>query len=256
MDGQSSRPGERLAVDLSNAVPINANTGAITGIGALQLVVLIRPDAQEGATVVEGVDFLKLGTDVPYTNPGWLTITGGLVDVEVPAVIQSTIVDHRLAVVVVDQAGQHRVAIRETAGGWSVRADSEVHRAEPGDTVTIPVHVTRFGMPAAGVEVKARLDGPSAPAETQDVVVVHPPDPTGPDGQTLLRFKCRDPGRPRGELLDGEIYRIRFTAGSPPITDLVTARVFSEHPTPPHPTPLGSRTSDRPLLSTLSSTRS
>ena len=124
-DGQSSRSGERLAVDLSNAVPINANTGAITGIGALQLAVLIKPDGQEGAAVmegaavVEGVDFLRLGTDVPYTNPGWLTSTGGLVDVEVPAAIQSTIVNHPLAVVVVDQAGQHRVAIRETAGGWS-----------------------------------------------------------------------------------------------------------------------------------------
>jgi hypothetical protein len=234
-DGQSSRSGERLAVDLSNAVPINENTGAITDIGALQLAVLIKPDTREGAVVVEGVDFLGLGTDVPYTNPGWLTITGGLVDVEVPAATQSTIVNHPLAVVVVDHAGQQRVGIRETAGGWLVRADSEVHRAEPGDTVTTPVHVTRFGMPAAGVAVTATLDGPSAPAGTRDVVMVHPPDPTVPDGHTMLRFECADPGRPRGEL-DGQIYRIRFTAGSPPLTDLVTARVFSGHRTPSHPT--------------------
>ena len=101
--------------------------------------------------------------------------------------------------------------------------------------MTTPVHVTQFGMPACGVEVTATLDGPSSPAGTQDVVVVHPPDPTSSDGQTVLCFECDDPGRPRGEL-DGEIYRIRFTAGSPPLTDLVTALVFSEHPVPRHPT--------------------
>jgi hypothetical protein len=125
---------------MSNAVPINANTGAIAGIGALQLAVLIKLYGQEGAAVVEGVDFLGLGSDVPYTNPGWLTITGGLVDVEVPAVTQSTIVNHPLAVVVVDQPGQHRVwrSGNPPMGGWCAPSTEPTL---PGAALDWPVDV-------------------------------------------------------------------------------------------------------------------
>jgi hypothetical protein len=236
--------GDRLVADLANALPVLDDKGTIVDQGALRLGVLTDPDTDQGAAVTEGRGFTALGDPLPYRDPGWLLDTSGIVSVKLPP--QVDITDRPLALLRPNGA-EHTVVVRETPDGWHVRADDHIHRVEAGAALTTRVHVTRYGRPAARVEVVPSVLPPVQPGlgdpfigtpETAFTVAV--PDRTDIDGQTTLRVRCADPGTPRG-YLDGQIYQM--TLGIRGVDDLrqnplepLTALVFDDYEVPANPT--------------------
>jgi hypothetical protein len=240
---------DRLVVDLANAMPILDDKGTVVDLGELRFGVLADPATDQGATLAEGTGFTALGDPLPYRNPGWLLDTAGIVTVTVPPQVDTAALP--LALLRANGA-DHTVVIRETPGGWQVRADDHIHRVEAGETLTTRVHVTRFGRPVPRAEVTPLLLGPSEPGQGPDAepptgtppsaFTVLRPKLTGPDGQTTLRVRCSDPGTPRG-YLDGQIYQLMLGIRGVDQDKLrqspfepITALVFDDYQIPHNPT--------------------
>ena len=135
---------------------------------------------------------------------------------------------------VTDAKGKQRVAIRETIGGYFVRADDFVQRVDAcGHPVQTEVELrcTRFGKPFAGA-VQLQLAGPD-PGEggTGDPNEVDPPAaqipvinvpasaihfartaPADAGGKAAATITLDDPANVR-EYLDGQIYTITYAFG-------------------------------------------
>lgn len=234
-DARLDPSGTRLAADLSNALPLRG--GRPAGVGQIQLGLLDAPGTPEGASLAGGGVHL-LGEPIPYTVEGWLSRTGGLVSVDVPPEVREVITERPLTLVRLDPAA--RVLVRETADGWSARADHETRRAEAVDTVVSRVHVTRYGVASEGTRLDAVLGSPTPgavppTATPADAVTIHPPDPTGPDGTTGLRIDCDYRARTR-DPIDGQIYQARFTVPGTGAGDVLTVLVFDHYEVPLHPT--------------------
>lgn len=234
---------DRLVVDLSNALPVLDDKGTIVDLGELCFGVLTDPATDQGATVVEGTGFTALGGPLPYREPGWLLDTAGIVTIPIPPRVDTTT---RPLALLRSNGADHTVVVRETPGGWQVRADRHILRAEPGDVLTTRVHVTRFGRPAPRVEVTPQLLGPTGgdpPTGTPaSAFTVLRPDHTDADGQTTLKVRCSDPVNPRG-YVDGQIYQLTLgIRGVAPDTlrqspfEPITARVFDDYEIPENPT--------------------
>lgn len=231
----------RLTVDLANALPVLDDKGAVADQGELRFGVLTDPATDEGATVVEGTGFTALGPPLPYREPGWLLDTSGIVTV--PARVD--IANRPLALLRANGA-DHTVMIRETPDGWLVRAEQHIHRAQPGDTLTTKVYVTRFGRPVNRAEVTPLLQ-PPVPSEPPigtppSAFTVLRPNPTGPDGQTTLRIRCTDPGNPR-RFIDGQIYQLDLGIRGVDQASLrqsqlepITGLIFDDYEIPANPT--------------------
>lgn len=239
----------RLVVDLANAIPVLDGKGTVLDHGELRFGVLASPSTDQGDTVVEGTGFIPLGNPLPYREPGWLPDTSGIVTIPVPPGVDIT--DRPLALLRANGA-DHTVVVRETPDGWLVRADDHIHRVEAGEQLTTRVHVTRFGRPAAQVEVTPQVLGPSAPppgpgAPPQTgapaaAFTVLRPNRTDANGQTTLRVRCADPGTPRG-YLDGQIYQLVLGIRGVDVDKLrhnpfepITALVFDHYRIPDNPT--------------------
>jgi hypothetical protein len=241
--------GDRLVVDLANAMPLTDSFGSVVDLGELRLGVLTDPATDQGAVVAEGTGFTALGDPLPYRDPGWLLDTAGIVTVRIPPRVD--IGDRPLALLRADGA-EHTVVVRETLDGWHVRAEDHVFRVEAGEQLTTRVHVTRYGRPAPQVEVTPLVLGPSAPppgpgAEPQtgtppSAFTVLRTNKTDANGRTTLRVACTDPGTPRG-YLDGQIYQMVLGIRGVDLNSLrhnplepLTARVYDHYAIPDHPT--------------------
>jgi hypothetical protein len=235
----------RLVVDLANALPIVDEKGTFVDRGELRLGMLTDPETDQGATVVAGIGFTPLGDPLPYRGPGWLLDTGGIVTVPVPP--RTNLASRPLAVLRANGA-DHTVMIRETPGGWLVRADEHIHRVEAGRSLTTPVYVTQFGRPVPRAEVRPQPLGPAqAPGRPPtgtppSAFTVLSPEVTGPNGRTTLEVRCSDPGTPRG-YLDGQVYQLVLGIRGVDKGDLrqnpiepITALVFDDYQVPDHPT--------------------
>jgi hypothetical protein len=236
---------DRLVVDLANAIPVLDGKGSVLDQGELRLGVLTDPATDQGDTVVEGTGFTALGNPLPYRDPGWLLNTTGIATVTIPP--QVDITTRPLALLRTKDA-DHTVVVRETLDGWLVRADDHIHRADPGEVMTTRVHVTRYGRPAARVEITPSLLPPTDPGfepptgTPQTAFTVLHPDRTNADGRTTLRVRCSDPGNPRG-YLDGQIYQMELGIRGVDSNSLrhnplepITALVFDSYEIPPNPT--------------------
>lgn len=243
------RPGGRLVLGLANAMPVLDDSATLVDLGELRVGVLADPGTDQGATVTEGTGFTALGDPLPYREPGWLPDTSGIVTVPVPPGVDLT--DRPLALLRANGT-DHTVVIREAPDGWLVRADTHIHRAEAGETLSTRVHVTRFGRPVPRAEVTAQPlppiepgPGPGMPPPVGVPPAAFTPlpmAPTGPDGQTTLRVRCSDPGNPRG-YLDGQVYRMVLGIRGVDQTALrqnplepIAALVFDDYQIPDDPT--------------------
>ena len=232
-------------VDLGFALPLASLAGDLTNLGKLSLVALKAPDVElgrgsalkltpgcaQGATVTPA-DYVAIG-DIPYQDQGWLMKTAGIHTLPLPPGA-AKLATSPLALVVTDAKGKQRVAIRETIGGYFVRADDFVQRVDAcGHPVQTEVELrcTRFGKPFAGA-VQLQLAGPD-PGEggTGDPNEVDPPAaqipvinipasaihfartaPADAGGKAVATITLDDPANVR-KYLDGQIYTVTYAFG-------------------------------------------
>ena len=233
----------RVAIDLSAALPLAGAAGPLADIGPLELVVLkaadtigagarpaIIPGVIEGAAVTPA-DYAALG-GVPYRQPGWLEASGGIADFAVSRQAADLIGDHPLALVGPGaDGGADKVLVRETHGGFFVRADDFVKRIDTisGGPVrsTTQVYATQWGRPLAdavlnmgllppqpgqgGTGMPNEFNKPTAPipviGSPQNALQFKANPVCRPDGVLDFEVFASDPGNPRG-YIDGQIYFI------------------------------------------------
>jgi hypothetical protein len=259
-DGQVTPEGDAVHIDVGNALPIADGTGALVDVGDIRLGLLANDALDEGQEVREGSDYVNLGEPIPYRTTGWLAATGGVVRASAPSDVQSELTERPLALIGPGPGGgADTVLIRETPGGRHCRADEDLHRVEAGESTTVSIYASRFGVPLAGAQVDVTLqppqDGvgggspsapnqPTAPIPTMgtppSAVQVGSVPPTDEDGRTACTITCSDPRHPRG-YLDGQLYQ--FTVGLAGDTDprdhpleAVSVLVFDAYVIPDRPT--------------------
>ena len=191
--------GDRVHVDLGNALPLDDVTGVMTDLGTLSLVVLNAPDVVSGTgpaitltpgcaegAAVTAADYAPIG-DIDYQTAGWLAETAGIVSLPLGAEAATLAGTSPLALVITNPAtGAQCVAIRETIGSYFVRADDFEQRVDAvsGGPVQIAVTLrcTRFGKPLAG-DAGGAVQLQLAPADATEGANGGPP--TGVDPKEL-----------------------------------------------------------------------
>jgi hypothetical protein len=132
------------------------------------------------------------------------------------------------------------VLIRETRGGFHVRAEEFVQRIDAGGRAAVEIFATTFGAPLANAEVLIALMGPlsgqgggnpNAPQQPAaaipdinvpaDAIQVTPSVRTDARGRATVQIASTRLGEPRG-YLDGQIYLLRYI--------LVDAPALVQHP--------------------------
>ena len=170
-------------------------------------------------------DIVDLGSLLGYTAPGYYPQTAGIQafppNGSLTAAQLQALQTQPLAVVQSDGAGGWNVWAAEASDGIYARADMFVCRINPGENRTLPIKVTRFGLPLAGQTVVATISSnrigrgqggnfdASIPASALKLEFS---GKTGGDGWTNLTITGSDPHRPRqypnGQYLDGQVYEI------------------------------------------------
>lgn len=234
----------RVSIDLSAALPLAGAQGPLADIGPIELVILktgdtisddatpvINPAVKEGASVTPA-DYVALG-GVPYRRPGWLEVAAGIVDAEIGPDAACLIDDHPLALIGPGpDSGSNRVLVRETYGGYFVRADDFVKRIDAIATGLVTsntdVYATQWGkrLPNAvlnmellrpeagqgGTGEKNEFNKPAAKIHSigkpQNALKFEAHPTCGPRGVLAFRIDASNPGNPR-KYIDGQIFLVR-----------------------------------------------
>jgi hypothetical protein len=232
----SARP--TLHVDLGNSLTSVAPGGAWFDSGRLDIVVL----ADQTTTLLR---------DVEYRAADWYTTTSGIVQVSLDHEQAALVGTHPIAVA----AGAVVVMTEAPDGVWA-RADQNVFRMSPTDSVSAAVHVTRFGEPMPGAIVHFVEDPSNVQMQVAAGPIPGPPTGTpagilsfattatsGPDGVATIELTASDPGNPRG-YIDGQVYNVAYAVGAPPPqgaasmnpSQLLNALVWTGFEVPAEPT--------------------
>jgi hypothetical protein len=213
--------GGALLLDLGNALLTGAD-GGIVDIGDLQLLVYNMKTQQASAIGTIPAQ----GSGGYSSDPDWYPRTAGVVALAIPQALQRIVQTNPLSLV--GTLGR----INEVPQGGYVRADTFVHRASPGDTVTIEVYASRFGQPLANAVVNFAADasqlqpgnysGNEVPPVATPLSAIGFADPgatlaatTDANGKATLTLTMGDPGTPRwfdggtSYGIDGQVYGIR-----------------------------------------------
>lgn len=260
LDAQVTPEGDAVNVDLGNALPVADGVGAMVDIGDLRLALLTDDGVDEGDRVAAGQDYVALDDRIDYRARGWLLDTAGVIRADVPPGVRPRLTRSPLAIVRLEPGGaDERVLIRETPGGWHVRADEVLHRVDAGRSTTTAIYACRFGVPVAGARVDVILQPPqeglgggssTAPDQPPAPIPITGTPPaavhldaiplTDSDGRTTCSIRTSDPGNPRG-YVDGQLYQFRVDL--PVAVDLrshpfdtISVVVFDAFEVPEHPT--------------------
>jgi len=235
--------GEYAYLDLGNCLPLADVRGGMKDMGELRMGVLRTPDVESGAgtanwsvqmgvapgAVIEPGNAALLDA-IPYTESGWLAKTAGGVTLRMSDEARQLSKDRPIAILRKTEAGKLQVLLRETAGGYHVRADAFIQRVDSAKngavTVRPEIYVSQYGAPRSGVPVacdllapeegegggggvdqpKAQIPTIGVPAKALDI-----PNRTTTDEQGISRpvIAVKDPKNPR-RYVDGQIYKIGY----------------------------------------------
>lgn len=225
-DAQLDTKNRNLAVDLSNALPLDGGDGDFVNLGDIQLVVLNKDQGQgDSGLRLDNNDYVPLGGLIPYLTPNWMNETAALHNVTNLTEDQLALLGHKpLALLkVTDQSNV--VLIREEPQGLLVRAEQVVNRLSPGDSAEVDFYVARYGVPSVGETVEVTLqpamsdqgDGPgNVDAKIPDINVpadaisISQPLPTDNKGKTSVTYSAAAPKNPR-EYIDGQVYLMGYS---------------------------------------------
>jgi hypothetical protein len=225
----------KLVLDLGNSIKAaHLVDQTMEDIGPLQLV--IRTQDPQRTVSLGPIDY-------GATDPSWYPTTAGIVEFDVP---DARIVEHNpLAVVAGVGGGGFKLLqlpqplLQENPDGSFVRADTFVYRLstdEPPPIVTF--HATEFGKRIDGKRIQLSLVsgfGGNQPEEASGLssTRVTETDPTV-DGRATYTWNVSDPGNPRPDDLDGQVYFVGYglegaTDRLPNSNFIVSAHLYCKH---------------------------
>jgi hypothetical protein len=202
--------GTHILADFGNALP-SGSDGNVPVSGNIHLAAVKKVAAH-----LTAADVVDLGSLVGYDAPDYYPQTAGIQafppNGSLTAAQLQALQTQPLAVVQPDGAGGWNVKAAEAVDGIYARADMFVCRMNPGESRTLPIKVTRFGLPLAGQTVIATISdnsiGGNFPVSTPATALkLTFSGPTGSDGWTNITIAGSDPGRPR-QYLDGQVYEV------------------------------------------------
>jgi hypothetical protein len=220
-------PAGAVRLDLGNALPTVDAGGDVVPRAMLGRLALACLDPAQSAPVLLG--------QIPYWRAGWYQSSAGVVDVPVTPQQLASISEHPLALLTgTGSPVTWTPAVQEAGSGLHVRADMFAYRLDPGETVHVPVYVTRFGGRVADAEVTALRDDsgmqsgpvpghppsslPPGVGEPADGISIATVKPTDSGGATELEITAGDPENPR-VFIDGQLYGVRPSLPAAPATD-------------------------------------
>lgn len=246
--------------DFGNALPLSDAAGTLADIGHLRLAVLHGEEILENQRVVANAHFTPLGSTIPYRDGDWLLGTGGIWAAPFPRKDLELVQTKPLALVKMASTTHGTVAIRESVGGWLIRAEGPVHRVEAGATVQTTLFVAQYGQVSSGQAVieleepkSGRGAGPSTDPQpprakipdinTPTASVTLPAEPltAGNAGRMTLSIQTANPDNPRC-YIDGQIYVIHYRLDTPlPVQrqhayDVIVLLLFDAYEVPDEPT--------------------
>jgi hypothetical protein len=203
-------------VDLGNSIPLTARGGPPVDLGPLNLVAL-SPEP-------------KVLAPLTGTEPAAYERSGSIAVARLTR--EQLEIARKTPLAIRKATGETLLA--ENADATYLRCDKIVFRLHPGESqanATTVVHATKFGRPAAGVEVF--LGTGKEPAAFGFPAKVT----TGADGRALIALSGKDPGNPR-KWVDGVSVECPygFAAGANEPEGLLAVRIFDPCPVPARPT--------------------
>ena len=201
--------GQSLTIDLGNSFPVTAPGGPMKDVG----------DAFVALLPAGGPPTLLAA--VAYRDPTWYDATSGVMTVPLNLAQTTQAATTPIGLVVTSSDVGEVVVLSEAADGVWLRADQNVFRFDPGDTLTTTIHATRFGGPLAHQVIAFSLDptsiaGDGPPVSTPADALRFPSTvTTDATGRAELALTASDPGNPRG-YVDGQVYCVTYGAGSEP----------------------------------------
>jgi len=211
-------PTRTVFVDLGNSIPMATRGGPLVDVGPLSLAVLAGDGTPTVLAPLDGIDadfYQKLaGIATAKLTPAQLSAVG----------------TGRLAVVT---GTPPVVLLAENPDATWVHADGSVFKLYPApgqDTAYTTLHVTKFGQPAAGVDLYLGTGKPLPPFTFPDKVT------TDANGRAAVAITGADPGNPRPNL-DGQSAQAPYgIVGAKQPDGQLSARVFDLYHVPDRPT--------------------
>ncbi|HVI48138.1 MAG TPA: hypothetical protein VM802_24940 [Chitinophaga sp.] len=158
---------KQLTLDLGNSYPINGPLGDVninfpamklgiwSGIGNIDI-----PLANEHEKYyAQPNQYLEIGDVKVEHKDTWLANTGGIVRLPLTDTALKLIRDHQL-ILLKEEDGKQIVYGRESLQGYYLRADKNVFRLDPGNSLPTTFHVYRWGKPVADAEITVTLMPP------------------------------------------------------------------------------------------------
>jgi hypothetical protein len=186
-------------------------------------------DGQAGFTSL-GRILYRPSQDYPADGLPWYDRTAGIVDLRGEGELSdeqlNAVASRPLAVAQKLRSGQFRVVASENRHGLFIRADTFAFRINPGDDQEVTLVATKFGEPAAGLQIRAVEElthiGLGSIGDQDEVHLPRQPRAgipadaisypnlftTDARGRAKVTIKTKDPGSPR--FLDGQMYGVAF----------------------------------------------
>lgn len=221
----------KLVVDLGHAIPEKAPGKDREALGAMEALIDMAPPKPA----------VRLGS-IKYDLAHYLQ-TAGIEEVALSAAQVGQLASRPLQIHTGTPA---RLVLAERMGSAEVDATESAVRLNPGEQSDVELVATRFGAPAASIDVNLDVTsgGPltglslfTVSGTTATPVALPGIVQTAATGKVTIRLRAGDPGHPRAHL-DGQLYGIGFSIGTPVTANLrgeIFVRVFERVTVPDNP---------------------
>jgi hypothetical protein len=228
-----------LTLDMGNSFPIQDANSGLLDIGQI-LVGVLNTNPPVALATVDAAQVTLIG-EVPYRNPDWYTQTSGIQTFDLrnnAAAFQALAQRPLVLITPVPSIPAYKVLLQESIDGLYVRADQFVFRIDPGQTGTLELHASRFGVPIADAQINlaptqgmmggsgggATVSPPTRPraaipdiATPADVFTFPGTARTDANGfvEVALALSEKGPGTPRGYIA-GQLYGVSYRLNDQP----------------------------------------
>lgn len=229
-----------LTADFGNSIATHKPGGALMNIGDMTIG---YSDPNTGSWIALG--------NVRYRDTGWYESTAGVQTFPVTDAQLNALASNPLAVAV-----NRQPFLQENADGVYVRADQFVYRLSAGESASVQLYATQYGVLQDGAQIVVAYD----PSQLQGSPQGNPPvampvdgvtgyDPNTPivaqNGLATLTLTAATFANPPRAYIDGQVYGIRplpqvVASGAPGAwtnpADFISILVWNPFPIPDEPT--------------------